>query len=221
MTKIQALTAEDADTLAQRGVPILDAEEKRTQDLSGKESGMLTLRPERSFHYLLLPFLRVLCVLRGERAGFLSLFVLFMGATPAQAGEAPPVAEDPVIEARVMKLAAELRCLVCQNQSLADSHAGLALDLKDQVREQMKAGKSDDEIRAYMVARYGDFVLYSPPVKPVTWLLWGGPFVLLLAGGAGLAFYMRSRRRKISRPDMSPEDQARARALLDGQSRKE
>jgi cytochrome c-type biogenesis protein CcmH len=147
--------------------------------------------------------------------------LLLVCAAPSMAGEAPPVAQDPVIEARLMKLAAELRCLVCQNQSLADSHAGLALDLKEQVREQMKAGKSDDEIRAYMVARYGDFVLYSPPVKPVTWLLWGGPFVLLLAGGAGLAFYMRSRRRKISRPDMSPEDQARARALLDGQSRKE
>ncbi|MEQ1881633.1 MAG: cytochrome c-type biogenesis protein [Burkholderiales bacterium] len=168
-----------------------------------------------------MPFLRVLCVLRGESVRFLSLVVLLTGAMPSLAGEAPPVAEDPVIEVRVMKLAAELRCLVCQNQSLADSHAGLALDLKDQVREQMKAGKSDAEIRAYMVARYGDFVLYSPPVKPVTWLLWGGPFILLLAGGGGLAFYMRRRRRKISHSEMSPEDQVRVRALLDGQSRKE
>jgi cytochrome c-type biogenesis protein CcmH len=212
MNPIHSLTAEDAE----------DAEEKRKEISSENESVMPAVRGKsdrRLFHLFLLNFLRVLRVLRGERGCFFSLLILFMVSAPLLAGEAPPVAQDPVIEARLMKLAAELRCLVCQNQSLADSHAGLALDLKNQVREQMKAGKSDDEIRAYMVARYGDFVLYSPPVKPVTWLLWGGPFILLLAGGGGLAFYMRRRRRKISHSDMSPEDQTRVRSLLDGQGR--
>jgi cytochrome c-type biogenesis protein CcmH len=131
------------------------------------------------------------------------------------AGEAQPASEDPVLEARVMKLAAELRCLVCQNQSLADSHADLALDLKNQVREQMRSGKSDAEIRAYLVARYGDFVLYNPPLKPATWLLWVGPFVLMAAGAGGLALYLRRRRSRIGETELSPDDRARVRALLD------
>ena len=94
-------------------------------------------------------------------------------------------APDIAFEARLKRLEADLRCLVCQNQTLADSNAPLAEDLRREVRALAVAGKSDDEIRAFLVARYGDFVLYRPPVKGTTWLLWFGPFALLL-GGAGI-----------------------------------
>lgn len=143
----------------------------------------------------------------------IGLVVLAM-ALPLGAREALPLAEDPVLEQRAMRLAAELRCLVCQNQSLAESNAELALDLKSQVREQIRAGKSDDEIRDYMVARYGDFVLYRPPVKATTVLLWAGPFVLLVAAFLGLALYLRRRREQLVEVELSPEQHARAQALL-------
>jgi cytochrome c-type biogenesis protein CcmH len=100
----------------------------------------------------------------------------------ARAALAPSVAADPALEARVDALSAELRCLVCQNQSLADSHAGLALDLKNQVREQLRAGRSEAQVIDYMTERYGDFVLYKPPWKATTALLWGGPALLALLG---------------------------------------
>jgi len=135
-------------------------------------------------------------------------------AMPAYANEAVPAADDPALEQRVTRLTAELRCLVCQNQSLADSHADLAIDLKNQVRSQMKAGKSDAEIRDYMVARYGDFVLYRPPLKSNTVLLWAGPFVLLAAGGLALGFYLRRRRERLAESELTPEQRARAEALL-------
>src|ERR1700687_5710113 len=90
----------------------------------------------------------------------------------AVAREAAPAADDPALEQRVMTLSAELRCLVCQNQSLADSHADLAIDLRNQVREQMRSGRSDDQIKTWLTQRYGDFVLYRTPVKSSTWLLW-------------------------------------------------
>ena len=144
--------------------------------------------------------------------------LLFMVAAQCAAREASPVADDPVLEKRVVKLTSELRCLVCQNQSLADSHADLAIDLKNQVRSQMQAGKSDTEIRDYMVARYGDFVLYDPPFKASTLLLWAGPFALLLIGPLGLAAYLRSRRRRLPDVDLTPVDRARAEALLRGDS---
>ena len=130
------------------------------------------------------------------------------------AREALPEADDPVLEKRVVKLTSELRCLVCQNQSLADSHADLAIDLKNQVRAQMQAGKSDTQIREYMVARYGDFVLYDPPFKAATLLLWGGPFALLLVGLLGLAAYLRTRRRRLPDTELTLADQSRAEALL-------
>ncbi len=107
---------------------------------------------------------------------------LLLAALPALGADAPPTLADPALELRVNRLAAELRCLVCQNQSLADSHAPLAVDLKNQVREQLQAGRSDAQVIDYMTQRYGDFVLYRPPVKASTWLLWGGPLLLLLAG---------------------------------------
>ena len=112
---------------------------------------------------------------------YLLLALLVALAQLVHAGEAAPAADDPVLEKRVYKLAEELRCLVCQNQTIADSHAELAIDLKNQIREKMKAGMSDEQITQYMVARYGDFVLYRPPVKATTLPLWFGPFVVLVA----------------------------------------
>jgi cytochrome c-type biogenesis protein CcmH len=116
-----------------------------------------------------------------------------LGPAPAHAGEAAPAAEDPALEARMLKLTAELRCLVCQNQTIADSHAGLAVDLKNQVREMLRRGDSDAQILAYMTQRYGDFVLYRPPVKTTTALLWYGPPALLLVGGVVLVVVLRRR----------------------------
>jgi cytochrome c-type biogenesis protein CcmH len=115
----------------------------------------------------------------------------------AHAAEAPTVAEDPALEKRVMEIGQELRCLVCQNQTIADSNAGLAVDLKNQVREQLKAGKSQQEIIDFMVQRYGDFVLYRPAFKATTVLLWAGPFVLL-AGGIVAGVMVVRRRRKMA-----------------------
>ncbi len=140
--------------------------------------------------------------------------LLLLLALPAYAKEAAPAAQDPALEQRVMRLTAELRCLVCQNQSLADSHADLAIDLKNQVRSQMRAGRTDAEIRDFMVARYGDFVLYRPPLKSTTALLWAGPFVLLAAGGLALGFYLRRRRERLTETELTPEQRAHAEALL-------
>ncbi len=111
----------------------------------------------------------------------------------AAAKEAAPASDDPVLEARVMSVASELRCLVCQNQTIADSHADLAQDLRNQVRDMLRQGKSEAEILAYMTQRYGDFVLYRPPVKPVTTLLWFGPAVLLIGGVIVLMLVLRRR----------------------------
>ena len=148
----------------------------------------------------------------------LAAILLLALCAQSAAREAPSASDDPVLENRVVKLTSDLRCLVCQNQSLADSHADLAIDLKNQVRSQMQAGKSDAEIRDYMVARYGDFVLYDPPFKSTTLLLWAGPFALLLVGLLGLAAYLRSRRRRLLDVELTPADHARAEALLRGDS---
>jgi len=149
---------------------------------------------------------------------FASLLLCFAASGAFGADTAQPVADDPVLEKRLNALSAELRCLVCQNQSLADSHAELAVDLKNQVREQMRAGKSDEEIKRYLTDRYGDFVLYNPPVKSTTWLLWAGPFVLLVAGVLILGRMLKSRRRALAAqaPAVDEADRARARALLSG-----
>jgi cytochrome c-type biogenesis protein CcmH len=139
----------------------------------------------------------------------------------ALADTATPAAEDPVLEARVAAIAAELRCLVCQNQSLADSHADLAIDLKNQVRQMLRDGRDEAEIKDWMTARYGDFVLYKPPVRRTTWLLWAGPFVLLAAGGVWLARAVRRRRVLLATQDagrgdaaLDAVDAARVAALL-------
>ena len=120
---------------------------------------------------------------------------------------------DDALDLRLQHLESGLRCLVCQNQTLAESDADLAADLRREVRELAVAGKTDDQIRHYLVARYGDFVLYDPPVKPVTWLLWFGPFALLAVGAAAWIAVSRSRRRAAAGP-AAPEFEAEARSLL-------
>lgn len=150
---------------------------------------------------------------------FLVALMLGVATVCAVAADtAQPVADDPVLEKRLNALAAELRCLVCQNQSLADSNAELAVDLKNQVRDQLRAGKSDEEIKRYLTDRYGDFVLYNPPVKSTTWLLWIGPFVLLVAGVLILGRMLQARQRVSAgtEPAVDDAERARARALLSG-----
>lgn len=148
---------------------------------------------------------------------FISMLLLAACCGLAQAGEAQPVADNPALEARVQALAEVLRCLVCQNQNLADSHADLAIDLKNQVRDMLRQGKSEKEVIDYLVQRYGDFVLYRPPVKSSTWLLWGGPFLLFGAGLGVLFFNLKRRRQKAVEP-LSEGERAAAARLLDGES---
>lgn len=140
--------------------------------------------------------------------------LLLAASLNLHAGEATPMTEDPVVEARMIAISEELRCLVCQNESLAASRAELAEDLRREVRKLIRDGKSDAEIRDYLVARYGDFVLYRPPVKPTTWLLWFGPFALLAGGAVGLIAYLRRRAGKVDAPELTPEQRAAAEALL-------
>ena len=130
--------------------------------------------------------------------------------------EAVPMADDPQLEARLVDISQELRCLVCQNESLASSHAELADDLRQEVRELIRSGKSDQEIKDFLVARYGDFVLYRPEVKPLTWVLWFGPFLLLVMAAIFLGVYLRQRRALAAPVPMSDEARERAKQLLKG-----
>ena len=122
---------------------------------------------------------------------------------------------DEALDRRVTRLAHELRCLVCQNQSLAESNAPLAIDLRNQIREQVRAGRSDDQIRAYMVERYGDFVLYKPPLKASTLVLWLGPLALLILGAAIFWTVVARRRPKQTAPEPAPGRRAEIEALLE------
>src|SRR5690242_6106010 len=141
---------------------------------------------------------------------------------PAIAWDVRPASgDDPVIEKRLMNLSKELRCLVCQNETLADSQAGLAEDLRREIREQMKAGKSDKEIVAFLTQRYGQFILYRPQVSPTTYLLWFGPFVALIGGLLVLFLLIRSHRDSVKDQPLSSEDRRRADELLASDSRKE
>ncbi|MEM8951260.1 MAG: cytochrome c-type biogenesis protein [Pseudomonadota bacterium] len=139
-------------------------------------------------------------------------------APPAVAATSPDeLLEDPELERRARELSKELRCLVCQNQSIDDSDADLARDLRALVRERLLEGDTDEEIIDFVTQRYGDFVLLRPPVKPTTWILWYGPPVLFLIAGAGLVLYVRRRRHApISAPvdDLSEEEQAKLDRLL-------
>ena len=146
------------------------------------------------------------------------IFALFFASTAAFASSATEaaLADDPVAEKRLQALSTELRCLVCQNQNIADSNAELAQDLRREIRGMIKEGKTDSQIIDFMVARYGDFVLYRPPVKGITLLLWGGPAVLLIVGLAALLRYLRRRAARLAAEDkpLTAEEARRAEALL-------
>jgi cytochrome c-type biogenesis protein CcmH len=158
------------------------------------------------------------CLGSGMSAAAAALVLVFSAAALAQTAappavnEAPLASADPALEARVMDLSAELRCLVCQNQTIADSHAELAVDLRNQVRDMLRQGQTEAQVLDYMTARYGDFVLYRPPLKGSTALLWFGPG-LLLVGGVGTLWWILYRRSRLSadrfEPDLEDEPQNR------------
>ena len=153
--------------------------------------------------------------------------LLFNTAAPAIAQTAPaatpgtttaqPTLNDPVAAKREYEISLQLRCLVCQNQSIAESNAGLAVDLRNQVREQVAAGRSDREIIDFMTTRYGDFVLYRPPLKGTTLMLWFGPFALLLVGAFVAWRVVRARKALPAQAPLTESDRARAAALLHGE----
>lgn len=145
----------------------------------------------------------------------LAALLLALSACLSQAREAVPMADDPVVEQRLIGIAAEVRCLVCQNESLAASRAELAQDLRREIRNLIQAGRTDAEILDFLVTRYGDFVRYRPPLKPSTWLLWAGPFVFLGLGLTALGWQLRRRRRDVL--PLSADEKARAAKLLTGE----
>lgn len=142
-------------------------------------------------------------------AKWLVFMALSISSGLLQAKEAAPAADDPALEARMLALTSELRCLVCQNQTIADSNAGLAVDLRDQVRDMLRRGDTDAQIMEYMTARYGDFVLYRPPLKSKTALLWFAPGVLLV-GGLGVLFLVLRRRSRMDPSLFEPEPEEAA-----------
>ena len=143
------------------------------------------------------------------------LCVVLLGANLVMAKEAVPLADDPLVEQRLIAISEELRCLVCQNESLAGSRAELAQDLRREIRGLIKQGRTDDEIKTFLVSRYGDFVLYRPPVKPSTWLLWAGPFGLAVVGVVALMLYLRRRNQDLGdETALTEEERKRAEKLL-------
>jgi len=141
--------------------------------------------------------------------------LILLACGGAMAKEAAQLAEDPVVEQRLIAISEEMRCLVCQNESLAGSRSDLANDLRRELRTLIKQGKTDAEIREFMVSRYGDFVLYRPPVKPTTWLLWAGPFGLMIFGVGALFVYLRRRNTDIAADSgLTDEERKRAEAML-------
>lgn len=145
----------------------------------------------------------------------MGLFLVLGAIGLSQAEEAKPLSDDPAVEKRLLDISGEMRCLVCQNESLAASQADLAKDLRQEIREQIQKGMSDQQITDYLVTRYGDFVRYRPPVKPSTWALWFGPFLLLLGAVALLGWILRHKilRRPAEIP-LSDEDKQKIEALL-------
>ena len=146
------------------------------------------------------------------RALLLSLWLLLPLAVCGQTAQ--PMPQDPLTNKRAVQLAEELRCLVCQNQTIADSNAELAVDLRSQIREQIAQGKSDRQIMDYMVERYGDFVLYRPPLKATTLFLWFGPPLLLLLGLVFLLRYLKGRRQRVEKVPLSDSERREAGSLL-------
>jgi cytochrome c-type biogenesis protein CcmH len=151
------------------------------------------------------------------RAAAFALVLLLAAAGAARAVEPSEMLKDPVLEARARAISKELRCLVCQNQSIDDSGADLAHDLRLIVRERLAAGDSDDQVKAYLVARYGDFILLDPPFKAKTLLLWSGPALVLLLGAGAIVLAYRRRRMDVSPPAALSEDEKKRLArLVDG-----
>ena len=146
---------------------------------------------------------------------FYAILLVLLACSATWAKEAALLADDPVVEQRLIAISEEMRCLVCQNESLAGSRSDLANDLRRELRTLIKQGKTDAEIREFMVSRYGDFVLYRPPVKPTTWALWLGPFVLMVAGVIALFVYMRRRNKDVIRTALTDEEHKRAESLLE------
>lgn len=145
----------------------------------------------------------------------LSLLLAVNQSVYSQTTLAQPLAKDPALEARVMDIAKDLRCLVCQNETIAGSHADLAIDLRRQIQDQLEAGKSKDDIMQYMVDRYGDFVLYKPPVKSSTLILWVGPFLLMLLGMWSLRNFVKKQTAQKKVDSFSAQDLSQARAMLE------
>lgn len=145
---------------------------------------------------------------------FFLVITSFFAFHIAYANDAAPLADDPVTEQRLISISEEMRCLVCQNESLAGSRSDLANDLRREIRTLIKEGKSDEQIRSFMVERYGDFVLYRPPVKPITWLLWIGPFVILFIGIAVLLSYLRRRNTNVANKELTAEENQKIDTLL-------
>jgi len=144
-----------------------------------------------------------------------ALLILWSCSAVSIAKEAVPVMGDEVLQARVMKLAGELRCLVCQGESLAESHSDFAADMLRKIRALVEQGKSDQEIKDYLVQRYGDFILYRPPFTSMTALVWLGPVILFAAGASVLIVNLRRRRRRVAvAAPLSAEEQARVNSLL-------
>jgi cytochrome c-type biogenesis protein CcmH len=150
----------------------------------------------------------------GIKGLFFILFLFLITPSVGWSKEAIPVAEDPIIEKRMLALTMDLRCLVCQNESIADSRADFSNDIRREIREQIKANKTDQEIVQFLVDRYGDFVLYNPPMKPTTILLWFGPVILFLIGLGSLIVYLRRRRVQIQDVSLSQVQLERAETLL-------
>jgi cytochrome c-type biogenesis protein CcmH len=151
-------------------------------------------------------FLKWLCV---------AILLVMSGLAPTQAKEAALLAEDPLVEKRLIHISEELRCMVCQNESLASSRAELANDLREEVRKLIREDRSDSQIKEYLVTRYGDFVLYKPEVKPLTWVLWFGPFMLLVLAILGMAYYLRQRQSaQTGQPGLTDEDRRKVQEIL-------
>ncbi|MEO8411239.1 MAG: cytochrome c-type biogenesis protein [Propionivibrio sp.] len=150
-----------------------------------------------------------------KRLIWFSLCLCVSVVNPGFAKEAAPLAQDEAIEQRLVDISSELRCLVCQNESLAGSHAELAVDLRREIRTMIGDGKSDADIMDFMVSRYGDFVRYRPPLKATTLLLWFGPALFLIGGFVALLVYLRRRNRAIDETPLSGEEQQLAERLLD------
>ena len=144
----------------------------------------------------------------------LLMAIALLAAAPAWAVEPDEMLADPALEARAREIGRDLRCLVCQNESIEDSNADLARDLRLLVRERLVAGDSDAEVIAYISARYGDFVLLDPPVKPKTWALWFGPGLLLIVAGAGVFLYLRRRQTAGAPAPLDAAERNRLEALL-------